>query len=275
MLHLADGDEAEASKAALRALAVAGGPAEVPELLRAAARFPDEERRMLAARAVAAVAGRMPDPLQATAPVVAAIREADRPEDKAALLLSLSVIVRNAGPSDSALELARSALSDGDERVRTAALRVLADWPNGRAVTTLLDVLAAPASTAVQKETALRAAVRMAEQAATGRDSSLDPLPLLTRLIEFARTKDEKVVVIGGLRTLKRPEAFTMLEKYIGQPEVHIEAALAALQLAPSLSNSSAGEQVREAVQRLSQDADPAVREKAVQVANRAARRKR
>ena len=252
LLKLALSSDVEISKASLRALAVVSRPEDLPELTRMAVAMPDQERKTLAARALVTAAVKVPEPERRADLVLAQFRQTTDAETKISLLLPLGAIVRSTGGNDKALLVVKSALTDNSERVRDAALRTLVNWPDAAACLPLVEFSTRSDATPTQRENALRAAMRMAANVVAGRDPSpLDPLALFRKVDRIVRTKDEKLMLVSSLASLKRIEAVQILQRYLDDPTVQTQAALAVVQIAPALLNSERGAEIKQVLERI------------------------
>lgn len=76
----------------------------------------------------------------------------------------------------------------------------------------------------------------MATQVAAGRERSpLNVLEVFRRAARLAQTKDEKMMLVSGLGSVRRVEAVQLLQPYLDDAEVKAEAALAVVQAAAGL----------------------------------------
>ncbi|MDO8542402.1 MAG: HEAT repeat domain-containing protein [Opitutaceae bacterium] len=271
LLELAQNPDTETSKASLRALAAAARPDDLPELIRMAVAMPDEERKTLAARAIATTAMRVPEVGRRVDAVLSQLRQATNENARISLLLPLGAIVRSIGGSAEALPVITSMLTDNSERVRDAALRTLADWPSAAPGMTLLEVATRRDATPVQREIGLRGATRMAANVAAGRDRTpLDALAVFKTVNGIVRSQAEKLMLVSGLASLERIEAVQMLQTYLDDPTVHTEAALAVVKIAPALLASEQGGAVRQLLERIAaSEKDEDTRRKAAQAAKK------
>jgi hypothetical protein len=116
----------------------------------------------------------------------------------------------------------------------------------------------------------LRGAIRMAANVAAGRERS--PLNVLAAFVQAnraVRSKEEKMMIVSGLGSLRRPEAVPMLQPYLDDPEVKAEAALAIVQVAPALAGPKQAAALKGVLERIAAtDKDEDVRRKAARLAN-------
>jgi len=250
LIRLADGPDRESGAAALRALSIVARPSDLSELIRLSVTGPDEATKTLADRAIVTTAMKLPVAARADG-VLAAFRQAGEAATKVALLRPLGGIVRSMNGSFDAFVAVRAALQDSSDVVREAALRSLADWPDATPATALLEVVMRDAS-ATDRELAFRGATRMASNVALGRDHApLDTLAFFTALNRVVRTKEEKLMMVSGLGSVRRIEAVRMLQTYLDDPAVRTEAALAVVQVAPALLTTRQGAEVKAVLEKI------------------------
>lgn len=268
LLQLATDGSREISEAAFRALTAAARPADLPQLIPLSLGAKDDALRTLADRAIVTTAMRVLDPARRADAVLAALREAKDPQTKAALLRPLGAVVRSMTATFDPFVAVRSLLDGPSTELRAAAMRCLADWPDATPSTTLLERVQKGAA-GEQRELALRAALRMAGNVAAGRDRSpLNVIRFLGDASRLARTSEEKMALVSALGNVRHIEAFHLLQPYLDDPAVRTEAALAVVQIAPSLLKTKQGEDVRAVLAKISSDEkDEDTRKKAARAA--------
>ncbi len=236
LLKLAAGAEAEVSKAAFRALAQVARPADVAELIRLSLASRDDAVKVPADLAVFAASMKIEPAGKRAEPVLSAYRAATDTSAKLALLRPLGAIVKATGGSPQVFDTVKLALNDGEARVRVAALRCLADWPDASAASLMLEIFTRNEEPA-QREPALRGGTRMAAKVAEGRDpTQLDFLAWFSQANQAVRTTEEKLIIVSGLGSVKQIEGLQLLLPYLDDPSVKTEAALAVVQIAPALA---------------------------------------
>ncbi len=259
LLKMAANGDVEIRKAAFRALAQVARPADLPELIRLSTECKDDGVKVPADLAVYGVSMKITPPEKRADPVLTALRSAKDAPTKCSLLRPLGAIVKATGGSNQAFDTVKAALNDSDAQVRTTALRCLADWPDARPATLLLDI-AKNDSNPANREIALRGGSRMAANVASGRDATkLDALAWFVDANRSVRTKEEKLVIVSGLGSLNRIEGMQMLQPYLADPAVQTEAELAAVELAQSLAttpHAGAVKGVLEKITKTTKDAD-------------------
>lgn len=258
LLKLAQGVDAETRRAALRALAATTQPRDLPALIGLSAASEDDATRTLADRAIYSAAMKIPEPGRRVDPLLAAVRAAKTPAERAALFRPLGAVVRAVGGSSAALATVRESTRDSDGVVRAAAVRCLADWPDATPAMELL--VLARTETEPTRGLALAGAVRLATNVAAGRDKAvLDALDLLTSANALVASDAERLMIVSAFGNLRRVEALRLLEPYLQHEAVKTEAALAVVQIAPALlggANAAAVRSTLEQIAATERDAD-------------------
>ncbi len=269
LLGWASGTDAEVAKAALRALGVVLSPSGLPRLIELAVKAPDDDRRLLADRAIVTTAMKIVEPARRPEALLSAFRAAPDPAQRAALLRPLGVVVRTMGPAHGVFFAVRAALQDSDPGVRGAAVRCLAEWPDATPAVALIEFAARPDVPDSQREAAVRGVVRMTGRVAAGQEiSPLDVVRTLAAAGRAARGKAEKMQVVAGLGASRRAAALPLIVPYLDDTEVRPEAALAVVQLASTPGVSAADPAFRTALERAAAVAtDDDVRRRAARLA--------
>lgn len=264
LLRLARDPDRATRGAALRALALIARPREIPALIRLSLDGIDDEAKMLADRAIYGAAMKILDPSLRAEPLVAAMRDAVSPSERAALLRPLGAVARAMGSSEPARLAVVGALRDTGEEMRAAAVKTLADWPDASAVAPLLEYLRTDPPEP-QRAFALGGVVRLAANVAAGRDKTdLDAVSVFRAVNAAARTDADRMQIVSGLGSLPRPESLDLLQPYLSLPAVKTEASLAVIQIAPTLLRGKDAAATKTALARIAvEDKDADVRAKA------------
>ncbi|MBL9190033.1 MAG: HEAT repeat domain-containing protein [Opitutaceae bacterium] len=234
LLRLARERDPAVSRAALRALAATAQPDNLPELIRLSATAADDADRTLADRAIYAASMKILEPEERVEPLLAALRTAVVPPERAALFRPLGAVVRALRGSETALAAVKQETRAPDPAVRAAAVKCLADWPDASPAAELLALAKQEAEPI--RSTAFAGAVRLATEVAAGRDrTALDSLTLLTQANALVATEPERMMMVSALGNVRRIEALRLLEAHRAIESVKTEAALAIVQIAPPL----------------------------------------
>jgi HEAT repeat protein len=244
LIRLAQDGNAEIVRTAFRALTLIARPGDLPALVRLSVSTSDDATRTLADRAVVTTSMKVLEPARRADAVLAAFRQADDANTRAALLRPLGAVVRSMSATFDPFIAVRSALDDPAPVLRDAAIRCLADWPDATPSTTLLELVKRGLEPA-QRDLAWQGAMRMAANVAAGRDRSpLNPVAFFAQANPLVRTPREKMALVSSLGNVKHIAAFNLLQPYLDDPAVATEAALAIVQIAPSLLNTKEGHAV-------------------------------
>ncbi len=218
LAELAAGPDSSDRLAALAALKVLGTQAHVPALAKRVAAAESQRERGVAGDALTAAVARAEKPAGLTTPIADELAAAD-PSAGAILLRALGLV-----GDDAALAAVRTQLAD--EKLRDAAVRVLADWPAPAAAGDLL-TLAASADSNIHRVLALRGYIRLAGLSAPG-----EQLAMYRRAMPLATRPPERRAVLSGLGKLSDPAALKVVLPLVGDQHVDAEAATAAVALA-------------------------------------------
>lgn len=258
LLKIAQGGDAETSRAALRALAATAQPRDLTALINLSAASEDDATRTLADRAIYSATMKILEPERRVDPLLGAVRAAKTPAERAALFRPLGAVVRAMGGSSAALAVVREATRDSDGVVRAAAVRCLADWPDATPAMELLVLARTEAEPT--RGLALAGAVRLATNVAAGRDkTALDALELLIQANALVASDHERLMIVSALGNVRRIEALRLLEPYLQLDAVKTETALAIVQIAPALLGGANAAAVRSTLEKIAateRDAD-------------------
>ena len=153
------------------------------------------------------------------------------------LLVTFAVAPANAQPvllhllgltaTRQALEVTRAAVKDENAPVREAAIRSLAEWPDAAPADDLLG-LVRTADRPSYKVLALRGYVRMA---GLGKNSGA----MYARAMEVAERPEDKKLVLGCLGSADGAQAVDLVEPYLKNEQLRVEAAQALVQIVDRL----------------------------------------
>jgi HEAT repeat protein len=230
------------AKAALRALAKTAAGNEVTPLLERLAATGDAEVRSEAESAAAQALARIDQPDRRSALVREALGRARSVESRNAVLGLLP-----ACGDAAALAALQTAAADSDSRVRDAAVRALADWPDAAAWEALSGVYRQPGSEA-QRGLALRGLVRLAG------DENAHPSPGLIeryrQLLAGARSDADLRLILGALGGAAQLEALDLAFPLLANSGVRAEAEAAVKKIAVAIK-AKHPKAAREALQKI------------------------
>ncbi|MCX6909437.1 MAG: hypothetical protein NTY01_15540 [Verrucomicrobia bacterium] len=146
-----------------------------------------------------------------------------------------------------ALEVLKTACGDKEPRIREAAVRALATWPNVAAWDMLMAVCRQP-ETETARALAFRGLVRLAADLNAKPDAEL--IERYRKLMSAARTADDLKLILGALSGVAHPDALKPALSLLSTTSVRAEAELAVRKIAAAVK-AQHPEVAREALQRL------------------------
>lgn len=135
-------------------------------------------------------------------------------------------------PDASALAALEAAGKDPQPRIRDAAVRALADWPEASGWDTLLAILRRPENDA-HRALALRALVRLAGALNAKPDAAL--VQRYRQLLDVARGDDELKLILSALAGAAHPDALEPALALLAHAGVRAEAELAVTKIAEAI----------------------------------------
>ncbi|HPD17202.1 MAG TPA: HEAT repeat domain-containing protein [Planctomycetota bacterium] len=274
LLAALEGDDLKLRAEAIRALATRRFAAATPALLKAA-EDPDGGIRAEALKALGALA-----PTEAMSAVAALLvktqDDGTRNEAKEALVniarrdldadkrseavlkaletasgparLSLLTVAGRIG-GDKSLAAVRAALKDQDEKVKDAAIRALAEWPDAAAAPDLLEI-ARTAATETHQVLAIRGYIRVCRLQSNR--PAAETAKMLIVGLETAKRPDEKRQAISGLAEARDLAALQAVVPCLEVEALKEEAAHAAVRIGRDIWNHPANaEAVKAAMQKV------------------------
>jgi HEAT repeat protein len=234
--------DTESATAALRALSKTAGSQELTPLLELLTRAPNAEVRAEAESASAQAIARTPSPARRSAAVKAALGWAQADDSRAALIGLLP-----ACGDAAALNALKAATVGSDTRLRAAAVRALADWPDASGWDAMVAVLHQPVSEAA-RGLIMRGLVRLAGEENVHPNAKL--IAHYRELLAQAQGDADLRLILGALSGAAHPDALQLALPLLGNPGVHAEAEVAVKKIAEAIKakDPRAGE---EALKRL------------------------
>ncbi|MEF8788189.1 MAG: HEAT repeat domain-containing protein [Planctomycetota bacterium] len=228
LLRAAQNGETRTQLAAFRALGKLGTGEDLPEMIRLL-KSTDENMRGPARQALMQAARRADNHDEAVQAVLEALPDDSGTPHYRSLLHVLGEL---GGPD--ALEVVTEALGSASDETADTALDVLADWPDGSAVDTLLRI-ARSADSPRDRLIALRGFARVAPRA---EKRSADELTdMFADAFEAAETAQARKALLGSLSSAPTPGALELARGLLDEEEVRKEAVLAVLQLSETLGD--------------------------------------
>jgi hypothetical protein len=248
-------EDAAVRTAALKALALLGGPEEAPAVIEVIAGTTDPPERAAAQTTLNAIAVRKGDE------ILPVVLEAMSGADDAVRLVLLQTAAEIG--SARALEAVLAAMKDGNPEISGEAVRMLSNWATLDAAAHLEAL--AKSEDLTKYVLGLRGYVRLAREEAQGGQK----LTMLQQALALARRPEEMKLVLGAWGGLMHAGALRTLQPYLDEPEVRNEAALAIIGIAGRVNKQNENQknlavEVLEAV--LAKCADQSIRDNAQKV---------
>jgi HEAT repeat protein len=224
VLEQASDGNAGVRLAALRAMEKLAGQDDAPALIALAVKATDAGEESAAIRAAVAAASQSPNADQRVEPFLSAMTDA-KAEKRAAIARGLAKLGGKRA-LDAVLADLRSKESAA---LRDGALRALAEWADGAAVTPLLDV-AKQEKDADRRITAVRGVAQVLKVATTMPPT--EKASAYAQALAAAPRPDERKMLLGGLATERGELFFDAAATTLDDPQVKAESALAVIRIA-------------------------------------------
>jgi len=234
LLKTASDSEGKVRLESFKVLRVVAGQKDLPALIQLLTNVQTEAERKQAERCVAVVARRIVDKGRRAEAVLAALPSVKDIKSRCSLLSVLGKIGDN-----SALPALRAALKDEDAKVRDAAVRALAGWPEAEPAEILIE-LARTAPEQIHRVLALRGYIRM--MGLPSDRSAEETLKLYKAAMEAASRPEEKRLVLARIPKLQTVEALKFVEPYLEDKAVKAEAEVAYMAIAVAIKKEHAQE---------------------------------
>ena len=226
LLKTADADEGNVRKASYQALTKLARGDALSRLVKLLAEAPPQDRAA-AEDAVVAAAKTIDDKSRRVQAIIGTLDHVDEVEAQCSLLRVLG----NLG-GRTALEEVQNYLDSDSGKIREAAVRALAGWPDGSAADVLLD-LAEEAENRTHRILAIRGYIRVTGEAADL--SAEDKVEMYAEALDVASRNQEKKQALAGLGKVAHIDALELAEEYMDESGLEREARTAAVQIAQSI----------------------------------------
>jgi len=231
IVKLMANSDAAVADAAVKAVSSLGTAQQLPAILAIISDTDQPSLRTSAENAAKTICSRVTDKAASGKAVLSALNAAKSADARVALLRILS-----RAPSTETLAELRSAMKDAGKQVSDVATRELIDWPDIAAAPYILDLAK---TTQVERDAvlALRGAIRLAalkDQPASAR------LAIYRSVLEIAKRDEEKKQAIAGLGDVASVASLDLAMKYLKDPALGNDAAMAAIRLSRQLANIDA-----------------------------------
>ncbi len=223
----ADSDES-VRVAAIKAIGNTQSLENVAVLAGLLAKAKESGERTAVEGAIGAVTTRMPD-RESCAEVVLKVLPQAEGETKASILRALARI----GGAKSLVAIA-AAVRDADENVASAALRLLAEWPDPAAAPELVQV-AKTTKDPTRRILALRGYLRLTSQGDQPADRKLASC---REAFLLAQRDEEKILILGVLGGIASVDSLTTVVSHLDSAALKEEASAAAVAIGEKLAGS-------------------------------------
>lgn len=233
--------EPVAQIAALECLGAMGDEDATHKLLRSMQGFKDEAVRSAAEDAIVAICLRQPDGSRSSEPID--FLQSGTPSEVASCLRILGRIGEPVG-----LDAIRKHVGATAEPVRDAAVRALCDWKDTAALPDALGLMKT-STDATHRTLAIRAYVRLVRLPDAKRTAQ-QALALYDVAMTFAKSPDEKKLILSGMADLACVTALDRLEAAMSDAALQAEAAVALCSVSRNVCGMDAG-RARAAIDRV------------------------
>jgi HEAT repeat protein len=230
LLVEAEGADAATVRAAFRALGKLTAAGDLPALLERLADLKAADARADAESAAARAMAKVLDVAQRSQAVRSKLTNTSDLEARCSLLRLLP------GAADAgSLSALESASRDKDARIRDAAVRALAAWPETSGWETLLAIVRQPENSA-HRTIAMRGLVRLAGELNAKPDAAL--IGRYRQLLAAARGDDDRKLVLSALAGAAHPDALGLALPLLSNAGVRAETELAVKKIAAAVQAS-------------------------------------
>jgi len=223
----ADSADPVVAQAAFRALAKTAGASDLPAVLRKLLGARDAAVLAEAEGAATQAIGKLGDAPSRSAAVLDALRKAQGDDS----LIALLRLLPRCGDAQ-ALVVLKAAQQDSSVRVREAAVRALAEWPDESAWDVLVGIYR-QGSTEALRSVALRGLVRLANDANAHPDAKL--VERYRQLLAASRGDADLKLILGTLGAAAHPDALQLAVPLLANAAVRPEAEAAVKKIAESV----------------------------------------
>jgi HEAT repeat protein len=226
LLKAAEDADTTVRNEAIKALGAVAGFDSMPAVVAILVKTTDDGSRNEAGNALIRMAGRESDADKRVEPILTALGTSTG----TAKFMLFSVLGRLGGAKS--LQACQAALKDSDEKIKDAALRALAEWPDIAAAADLLEVAKTATDEKVQV-LAIRGYIRVV-RLQNGRPAA-ENAKMLVAALETAKRAEEKKQALGGLRECRDIVAFNAVAPCLDDAALKEEAAQAVVNIARDL----------------------------------------
>ncbi len=219
------GDE-EVRNEALKVLTDLAGAEDFDGLLELAGKAESVSARRQAEKALAAVAGKMPQKSLASERLIKVIESADDTDTEVMLMSVLGQVA-----DENAYSFLSERLAEENDAVRLQAIRSLSQWPNARPITTL-KAIAKKSAGSTEGTLALRGVIGQVKYLDVSKSAKVE---MYKEAMSMAEGLNEKKMILSELSKVYEPGAAELAFKYIDEPQLKNEAGLAVVEIAEKI----------------------------------------
>lgn len=263
LLQQAAAADPKVSVAALGALKSLASPGAVPTLISLLKASQDETVREAAESAICGVCMRTATAAAGGEAALTELKQAADPARKSSWIRLLTCLAY--AP---ALPVIQTTLSDPNDAVASQAIEQLSRWADPAPIETLFTV-AETDTDPRHRRAALRGAIQLATTAADEHQRADEVVVgWLQRADRAAQATEERRLICSGLGRVKNIDSFRLLARYLGDPSLQSEAAVAVVQIAPALAKHEEAGALKEALGKIAATAkNTDLRNRAAQIA--------
>jgi HEAT repeat protein len=221
------GSDSATVRAAFQSLGKLAAADDLPALLERLVSVKAADARADAERAAGRALAKIADVARRSETVRATLAKSSDAEARCSLLRLLP-----SAADASALAVLEAGCGDKEPRIRDAAVRALAAWPDATGWNALLAVVRRPESD-THRALALRAMVRLAADLNAKPDAGL--IERYRQLLSGARGDDDRKLILGALAGAAHPDALQLALPLLSSSGVRAEAELAVKKIAASV----------------------------------------
>jgi len=227
MVAEAASSDQNAARAAFKALGVLAGAEELPAMVKLLSSVAAGANASQAETAIVAVAARVPEASKRADAVLAALASAKQPATRTSLVRILGRVGGN-----KALAAVTEAAGSSNDKVKDAAVRALAGWPDAKAAPTLLGMVK-NTKNKTRRILALRGYIRL-----LALEADRDPQAAIRQYREAmdlgkgSDAADTRKLVLSGLAGVAHADAMKVVLTCLDDASIRAEAAVAAVSIA-------------------------------------------
>jgi len=227
LLKAAQDDDGAVRQEAFKALGSLADEKALPGMVDLLVKAKEDGERATLEKALSTVCAKVKKDEDRTEPLLAALPNAATPA-KVALLRTLGKF-----GGEKPLAAVRAATKDAEPLVQNAAIRALAEWPDGSPADDLL-ALVKDAPNDTLRIIALRGYVRAI--ALPSERPIADVLRRFQDAMDLAKRADDKKLVLSAISDVYHPEALKVIEPYLADPALKAEAEAATKKIRDGMS---------------------------------------